>query len=203
MDNDRTQLRASLRNSRDAIAVAERLSRSRTVCAQVLQSFEALALLDGQNLPTVALYRAMGSELVLDELVAALAHRAQLAAPVTLRSGLLAFVEVAPEELWVTADYPRAEAIEDFLAHPWRPLEQAPTHRRTVAVPHIACAIVPGIGFDRAGGRLGYGGGYYDRTLAQPLWHAPCWGVCFNEQLYPGQLPLETHDIPMDRVFSG
>lgn len=35
-------------------------------------------------------------------------------------------------------------------------------------VPDVA--LVPGLGFDRLGFRLGYGGGYYDRLLADPAW---------------------------------
>lgn len=203
MSASQRQLRAVLRERRDAIAPAARLARSHTVCDQILESLETLGLLNGRALPTVALYRAMGSELVLDELVASLARRARLVAPVTLCSGLLAFVEVSPEELWVTPDYLEARTPENFLALPWKPLEQPPVHRVVVALSEITCAIVPGVGFDRSGGRLGYGGGYYDRTLAQPLWHALRWGVCFEEQLCPGSLPLESHDVPMDRVFSG
>lgn len=119
MSASQRQLRARLRERRDAIAPAARLARSRTVCEQVLESLETPGLLNGRALPTVALYRAVGSELVLDELVASLARRGvRLAAPVTLGSGMLAFVEVAPEELWITEDHPGATASESFLTRP-------------------------------------------------------------------------------------
>lgn len=51
--------------------------------------------------------------------------------------------------------------------------------------------LVPGLAFDRAGSRIGYGGGFYDRFLRDyPVFSA---GVCFQAQLRPF-LPAEVHD---------
>ena len=57
--------------------------------------------------------------------------------------------------------------------------------------------IVPGVGFDALGTRLGRGGGYYDRLL-QGLTATVC-GVCFREQVLP-RIPEEAHDIKMDWI---
>jgi 5-formyltetrahydrofolate cyclo-ligase len=57
--------------------------------------------------------------------------------------------------------------------------------------------VVPGVGFDRAGGRLGRGGGYYDAALASSA--APSIGVCFAAQLVD-VVPSEPHDRPVRRV---
>jgi 5-formyltetrahydrofolate cyclo-ligase len=59
--------------------------------------------------------------------------------------------------------------------------------------------IVPGLAFTTAGGRLGYGAGFYDRFLAQLT--APNAGVCFAEQLVD-ELPLEPHDVLLQQVIS-
>lgn len=58
--------------------------------------------------------------------------------------------------------------------------------------------IIPGLAFDVNGGRLGYGGGYYDTFLIQ---HPEAWkvGICYPNQLLPG-VPLEPHDISMDQI---
>jgi 5-formyltetrahydrofolate cyclo-ligase len=59
--------------------------------------------------------------------------------------------------------------------------------------------LVPGRAFDRAGTRLGRGGGAYDRILAGL--QAPKIGVAFACQLVEN-LPREPHDVPMDAVVT-
>lgn len=68
-------------------------------------------------------------------------------------------------------------------------------------VPEIV--IVPLVAFDRNGGRLGYGGGFYDRTLEQLRANQPTMAVGFA---YAGQeaadLPLEPTDQPLDFIVT-
>lgn len=58
--------------------------------------------------------------------------------------------------------------------------------------------LVPLLAFDRRGGRLGYGGGYYDRTLAL-LPGAFRLGVALAAQEVPS-VPLEPHDIMLHAI---
>ena len=61
--------------------------------------------------------------------------------------------------------------------------------------------IVPMVGFDMRGYRLGYGGGYYDRTLAGYS-HAPCTiGVAFELQRIETVHP-QSHDVAMHYVVT-
>lgn len=53
-------------------------------------------------------------------------------------------------------------------------------------------ALLPGVAYDHAGGRLGYGGGYYDRFLEKAL-NCPRVGLCFEFQLV-SSLPLAPWD---------
>jgi len=61
--------------------------------------------------------------------------------------------------------------------------------------------IVPLLGFDAAGYRLGYGGGYYDRTLAtlapRPLTVGVGYELGRLETIYP-----QAHDIPLDAIVT-
>lgn len=64
----------------------------------------------------------------------------------------------------------------------------------------IDLAVVPGVGFDAAGNRLGRGKGYYDRLL--PNLSAYKIGVCFPEQYVPS-VPSDAWDVRMDEVIYG
>ena len=64
----------------------------------------------------------------------------------------------------------------------------------------IDLIIVPGVAFDRRGGRLGRGGGYYDRLLRKAK-KAVKIGVCFREQIVR-KVPMEKRDVKMDLVIT-
>ncbi|MBR3881268.1 MAG: 5-formyltetrahydrofolate cyclo-ligase [Mailhella sp.] len=57
--------------------------------------------------------------------------------------------------------------------------------------------IVPALAFDRAGFRIGYGGGYYDRMLARAA--CPCVGLAFHDLLFD-TLPREPWDKAVQAV---
>jgi len=63
----------------------------------------------------------------------------------------------------------------------------------------IDVILVPGLAFDRSGGRLGRGKGYYDKYLAGASGLKV--GVCFDEQIV-GTIPHEAHDRAMDAVVT-
>lgn len=63
--------------------------------------------------------------------------------------------------------------------------------------------IVPLVAFDRQGGRLGYGGGFYDRTLEQLRARRPTLAVGFAyDAQEAAALPLEPTDQPLDLVVT-
>jgi 5-formyltetrahydrofolate cyclo-ligase len=65
----------------------------------------------------------------------------------------------------------------------------------------LACVLVPGVAFDAQGGRLGRGGGFYDRYLAR-VDLARRLGVCFACQLAE-HVPMQPHDARVGMVISG
>lgn len=62
-------------------------------------------------------------------------------------------------------------------------------------------ALVPGLGFDRAGRRLGRGGGGYDRTFPVGAPAPLLVGLSFALQQREA-IPVEAHDRPMDLLLS-
>jgi 5-formyltetrahydrofolate cyclo-ligase len=97
----------------------------------------------------------------------------------------------APLDLRVwEADAPLYEAGFGTLA----PSDLAPR-----AAPDVV--LMPLLGFDSVGTRLGYGGGYYDRTLAVLPKKPMLVGLAFAAQELP-HIPREPHDVPLDAIVT-
>ena len=80
-----------------------------------------------------------------------------------------------------------------------------PAHRRFVAPRRLDVVLMPLVAFDKAGNRLGMGGGYYDRSFA---FRRHSWmrkpllvGIAHDFQQL-GQLPSESWDIPLDMIVT-
>lgn len=65
-----------------------------------------------------------------------------------------------------------------------------------VAVETLDVLLVPGVGFDLSGNRLGQGAGHYDRILARVAPSCVTIGVAFQQQIVP-EIPVEPHDLPV------
>jgi len=63
----------------------------------------------------------------------------------------------------------------------------------------LGLALVPGMAFDSRGGRLGRGGGFYDRFLADLPPTVRRLGVCFAAQVVE-RIPLEPHDARVNAI---
>jgi 5-formyltetrahydrofolate cyclo-ligase len=98
----------------------------------------------------------------------------------------------------------KGQPLEFWAWRPGVPLRRGvwdipiPAERRVV---RPTALLVPLVGFDRRGFRLGYGGGYYDRTLAaidpKPLTIGVGFELGRLETIHP-----QPHDIPMDAVVT-
>ena len=62
-----------------------------------------------------------------------------------------------------------------------------------------ALVLMPGLAFDRAGNRIGYGGGFYDRFLSREPGH-PTVALCYDFQMVD-RLEHDKFDIPVDLVL--
>ena len=77
--------------------------------------------------------------------------------------------------------------------------EPSPERRIKMNPKIFDLVIVPGVAFDRQGGRLGHGKGYYDRFLEHT--RAFRLGLTFNFQLLE-TVPTELHDVTMNAILS-
>jgi len=108
---------------------------------------------------------------------------------------------------WVDGPALRLGAVADLgaLVPGWRGLREPPHDPGDPgADPAVVdAAVVPGLGWDAAGGRLGQGGGHVDRLLARLRPGVPVVGVGFAVQVVgPPGVPREPHDLPVDVVVT-
>lgn len=72
---------------------------------------------------------------------------------------------------------------------------------KKIDVGDVDLFMVPGVAFDRRGARLGAGKGYYDKLLKRARPDATLVGLAFECQMFD-KLPMEAHDVSMDRVIT-
>jgi 5-formyltetrahydrofolate cyclo-ligase len=91
----------------------------------------------------------------------------------------------------------RGDGLERHRLGFWQPHAASQEVRPVV----IDLALVPGLVFDEAGNRLGYGLGYYDRLLPQLRPGALIVGVTVNALVVPS-LPNEALDVPVTHLLT-
>jgi 5-formyltetrahydrofolate cyclo-ligase len=61
--------------------------------------------------------------------------------------------------------------------------------------------MVPGVAFDRTGGRTGHGKGYYDKLLEHARLDTPLVALAFECQMFEA-IPMDEHDVYMDKIVT-
>lgn len=170
------ELRTSLRRQRDDLPLEWRQEYAARLCALLWER------LQGRGVKVLHTYLPMGSELDVTPLIArALQAGWTVVCPRTLPKGQL--------------EHLRLQGLQQ-VAH-GRFGTMYPSGGQGYAGPYDAI-LVPGLAFDAAGNRLGYGGGYYDRFLpqqSQAFKVAPVYPFQLVEEL-----PVQAHDRPVDWV---
>ena len=173
--------RARMRRYRRSLTAARRERAERALTERIL------GLLHEESPRTIGVYAATRNEASLDAVVAAWDTNASrtVAWPRVLGPGRMTFhaarlAELLPAHRGIREPDPTAEEI---------PLDA------------LDLLLVPGLAFDRRGGRLGQGGGFYDRVLNDPRLGALTVGVAFAIQIV-AQVPREPHDARVARVVT-
>lgn len=162
---------------RDALPAPERLRRSRAIVERVA------ALPEMADVALLLTYWPMGSE-VDPRGIAELRPRVSLALPKVVGPAIV----------------PIAFHVGDPLA-PTRLGPQEPVFGDPVALEAIGAVLVPGVAFDRAGGRIGYGGGFYDRFAAALPAATPRIALAYGLQLEE-RVPVGGTDQPVDLLVT-
>ena len=97
------------------------------------------------------------------------------------------------------------QSMEELIVGKWNILE--PPHERwgepgkEIPAEELDLVIVPGVAFNRTGGRMGNGQGYYDRLLQHVRLNCPLVALCYESQLFEN-LIVGPHDVFMDKVVT-
>lgn len=107
--------------------------------------------------------------------------------------------------------FPRVEGEGELSFRQVRDLEELSIGRFAIREPsaqaprvseeELDLVFVPGLAFSERGERLGYGGGYYDRTLLALRPDATTMGFCHDFQLTE-RIPTEAHDVRLQHVVT-
>ena len=174
--------RKAARARRDGLAPHLRELASARIAERVN---ELLAEADSR---TVALYAPKGSEVetwLIDEHIRAVGGRVVYPRVVDhVRE--LEFHESVPEQL-VAGRFGLKEPKLDW--------------RNVVGIVEVHAFIIPGLAFDRHGGRIGWGRGHYDATLAVASPKALRIGIAFELQLID-VVPRDPHDVDLSHVIT-
>lgn len=99
----------------------------------------------------------------------------------------------------------RLDSFDELVVGKWNILEP-PRDRwgdpdKEVEPRELDIVMVPGVGFDRSGGRMGNGQGYYDRLLENVRPDCPLVALCYESQLFD-EILVGPHDVFMDKVIT-
>ena len=196
---DKAELRRAVIARRDALDLDVRAAKSAVICARLV---ERLGRSDPAAPHTVAVYAAMGSEVNPAAFAAAAAKRGWRVAYPCMLSAIDA--AACGQRMCMRAVAADDASAAPFIAHPTRAFAATDIDSsRFPIVPAEALnmIVVPLVAFDRAGARLGYGGGCYDSYLptVSPACHVI--GIAFDEQRVD-DVPTDAHDLPLPNIIS-
>ena len=180
---NKQELRTDMKNKRRKLAKEDRIIWDQAVC-NFLERDLADWIQAGKRVPAVYAYVSLPDE-VGTKPILELLWRQQIPVSVPKVSG---------QEM----DFYQIRSFSDLekgCMGILEPVKGLPKSRETGAL-----VLVPGLAFDHAGFRLGYGGGYYDRFLKAETRHQTI-GLAYEIQLVEA-VPHEEWDQPLDRILA-
>jgi len=181
MNDAKQRLRQQLRAARRALSASERAAAHRQMAAHLRCLVEQLPA--GA---VVALYVGMGDEADPRGLLA-----------------LMPAIHVAWPRV-IGAELELAVCDQVDLVPGFRGIPAPPRELPSIPMSQVRLIVVPALGYDRRGHRLGQGGGHYDRLLAK-LRASPhpglAVGLAYAQQVVP-EVPCEPHDQAVDLVVT-
>lgn len=196
---DKAELRRAMIARRDDLDLDVRAAKSADIYARLV---ELLGRLDAAAPHTVAVYAAMGSEVDPAAFAAAAVVRGWRVAYPCMLSATDAMA--CGQRMCMRAVSAGDASEAPFIACPTRAFAATDVdsdHFPIVPAAELDMVVVPLVAFDRAGARLGYGGGCYDRYLPTVAPKCLIVGIAFDEQRVD-HVPTDAHDLPLLHIIS-
>jgi 5-formyltetrahydrofolate cyclo-ligase len=181
----KASLRASLRERLAAVPAAER-QRGGEAAIGRLEGW-----LGERRVERLLLHRSLPTEVSTETLWSAALLRGDVVFAPRVDGPRLVFLRIREDTRW------RRSIFGVLEPETGDPLDLAALRVGETAI------VVPGLGFDERGGRLGRGGGHYDRFLRDARAAATVWIVAaaFDLQIV-ADVPREPHDEPVDAIVT-
>ena len=178
------ELREQAHAARNALANKDELSQ------KICETFVALP--EYKSAKTVLFYVDVRSEVrTRNYLATALTHGKKIVVPWCNTAGELELFHL--------------ESMEELALGMYKILEPKVEVRllpeKQVDVKELDLVMVPGVAFDRRGGRMGHGKGYYDKLLEHARLDTPLVALAFECQMFP-EIPVAEHDVFMDKIIT-
>jgi 5-formyltetrahydrofolate cyclo-ligase len=175
----KTSIRQILRQRKEAMIPEDRLEKSKRICHHLMRLI--------RNGETVMVYTSKEKEVNMIPTISTLFERGNpVIVPIIVKDDIsLRLSYLRDFSVLVPSTFGVPEPIGNEILATGK---------------NVDTIILPMLGFDRTGGRIGYGAGYYDRFLAKNQ-NVRKIGIAFACQEYDN-LPADENDIPMDSVIT-
>lgn len=184
VNDERQMLRKKILGARDLLNASERHEKS----SSAIQNFWSLP--EMKHWSTLFIYVNFRSELETLELINLCLSQGKRVAVPLVDASTVSMIPLLIQD-------PEKDLVSGYYGIP----EPDPQKSLRVAPREIDAAVIPGSVFDIQGGRLGYGGGYYDRFLVNDAPQAKRIGLAFEMQVVE-KVPVEPHDQPLDILIT-
>ncbi|MFL0412218.1 5-formyltetrahydrofolate cyclo-ligase [Microbacterium paludicola] len=182
LDQAKRALRAELRERRQQLSDAQRESAAEGIREQLE------ALVDSLGARSVSCFLSSPTEPGTRSFInAAIEQGLRVLLPVMREDGLLDWTVASPGGQEVQSALGVPEAVGELLG--------------PIAVNDVDLMIVPAAAVDRGGMRMGWGRGFFDKTLGSMARRPPAYAVIYDSELVDS-VPQDVHDQPVTGVVT-
>lgn len=180
----KAEIRKEVGQKRDSISMEERDEKSKRIMDTLF------FLKEFKDARVVHFFVNIKSEVFTDEMIkGALAVGKRVVVP---------FIDSANRRLLLSEikDYEK-----DLIPGYWGILEPKRESFRETSTDDVDLMVIPGLAFDKKGGRIGYGAGYYDRLLSVRKKKMPLIAVAYELQIVE-DVPTHERDVRVDKIVT-